>query len=442
MVLQNQNPGMGLANIVCFANSGEIEIDAVTTLGVSVKEGDRPIGQFGTGLKYSIAVLLREGHRVVIMSGLNRYSFFLKEKIIRGEKFQLIHIQENNELESRSLGFTTSYGKNWKLEHVYRELWSNMTDENGEVTAFRGWAAGPEIGSTKIIVYGEQFARIHEQRYENILLDPAKRKIAESSVFEVYHGISSVVYYRGIAALKLSIPSMYTYNYISDQPLTEDRTLEGGSYMLAYYIELWLRSNAAQEEVYATLLASKEAFLEGGLSYSMLGGHNENWLAAVKQALQESPSKCNVTAAEVFMQKTALQKFEFKEKELSGAEQELLERTLAQIARWGYDYASRGYAVQVVEDCGDNILARVNGQGCVVLYKCLADTELLQHALVEEFIHLKFNVNDNSRAMQNVLFNEIIRHAVRAEDAEAQLRSQLSTLSGLAPEVEADEIPF
>ena len=54
---------------VIFENPGEIDPLAIRTFGVSVKEGDNPIGFFGTGLKYALAILLRTGHQVSMQAG-------------------------------------------------------------------------------------------------------------------------------------------------------------------------------------------------------------------------------------------------------------------------------------------------------------------------------------------------------------------------------------
>ena len=37
--------------MIVFENPGEIDVAAISTFGVSVKETDNPIGFFGTGLK-------------------------------------------------------------------------------------------------------------------------------------------------------------------------------------------------------------------------------------------------------------------------------------------------------------------------------------------------------------------------------------------------------
>ena len=51
-------------------HTGEIEPLLIRTFGVSVKDSESPIGFFGTGLKYALAILLRERHDVIIQSGV------------------------------------------------------------------------------------------------------------------------------------------------------------------------------------------------------------------------------------------------------------------------------------------------------------------------------------------------------------------------------------
>ncbi|MDD3302253.1 MAG: hypothetical protein PHN31_01760 [Candidatus Gracilibacteria bacterium] len=48
-------------NYTLFENDGEIDINSIKFLGCSTKDGIETIGKFGTGLKYAISVLLRNG---------------------------------------------------------------------------------------------------------------------------------------------------------------------------------------------------------------------------------------------------------------------------------------------------------------------------------------------------------------------------------------------
>jgi len=67
---------------ILFENSGVIDPRAITTFGVNSKETARAIGFFGTGLKYAISLILREGYSITVYSGKNKLEFGkLQEKI-------------------------------------------------------------------------------------------------------------------------------------------------------------------------------------------------------------------------------------------------------------------------------------------------------------------------------------------------------------------------
>ena len=75
---------------VCFVNRGTIDPRSITTFGVNSKEGGNPIGFFGTGLKYAIAVLLRLGHEVTLYSDAKKYVFGVEETKIRNDQFRIV----------------------------------------------------------------------------------------------------------------------------------------------------------------------------------------------------------------------------------------------------------------------------------------------------------------------------------------------------------------
>src|SRR5690606_17354524 len=112
-------------NMLIFSNPGLIDETAITTIAVNAKTGNNPIGVFGTGLKYAIAIILRLGGRVTIYRGLKKLEFGIKTKTIRGKEFDIIT------MNGRQLGFTTHLGHHWQPWMAYRELWSNARDEEG-----------------------------------------------------------------------------------------------------------------------------------------------------------------------------------------------------------------------------------------------------------------------------------------------------------------------
>lgn len=127
--------------MIIFQNQGLIPIDAFTTFGINAKpNSDNPIGYFGTGLKYAVAVTLRLGGTFRLFRGIEEYEFYLKEKDFRGKSFQTVRMRKRKSLMARwsydKLPFTTELGKNWKPWMAIRELESNTRDENGHSCLF------------------------------------------------------------------------------------------------------------------------------------------------------------------------------------------------------------------------------------------------------------------------------------------------------------------
>lgn len=210
--------------MIVFQNPGLINMTALTTLGVNVKETDNPIGIFGTGVKYAIAIILRAGGSVIVYRGKKRYEFGLKTKPVRGTQIKVVTIN------GRELGFTERMGLNWKMWMAYRELWSNTRDEKGHVYAIDDTVQGessaphsePKSGMTTIIVQCAEFEQAHLTRHEIILQTHPEHSLKG---VEVHHGESKYLYYRGIRVHELPKPSRYTYNLLGNQLLTEDRTI-------------------------------------------------------------------------------------------------------------------------------------------------------------------------------------------------------------------------
>jgi hypothetical protein len=199
-----------------FQNPGLVDMTAVKTFGVNAKDTENPIGYFGTGLKYAIAIILRTGGRFMIFRGLERFEFTVRETEIRGKKFNIVHCNDE------ALSFTTEIGKNWKPWMALRELYCNTVDEKGSVIAQE--AEPPvEADVTKMIVVGEEWGRIWEQERGSFIL--ATTPLATSTYADVHPGETQHLYYKGIRAYTAQKPFMYTYNLKSWCELTEDRSI-------------------------------------------------------------------------------------------------------------------------------------------------------------------------------------------------------------------------
>ena len=138
---------------IIFENPGTLDLRALTVMGLNAKENANPIGYFGTGFKYGIAIALRNGCSVLIQNGTGPDQLVTRvEQEFRGKKYMSLW------LEDRELPFTTELGKNWYLWQAYREFKSNCDDEGGKI-----WLDTTipmrENNKTRVIVSERRFPR-------------------------------------------------------------------------------------------------------------------------------------------------------------------------------------------------------------------------------------------------------------------------------------------
>ena len=128
-----------------FSNPGEVELNAFKLLGASTKRSQEgKIGFFGTGLKYAIALMLREGINFKAYIGEKEVKLGVRQTDFGGTKVGVITV--NGEKTS----MTTDAGINWQPWFAIREIYSNALDEGGTMELSDKFH--PEAGKTKIYV--------------------------------------------------------------------------------------------------------------------------------------------------------------------------------------------------------------------------------------------------------------------------------------------------
>lgn len=105
-----------------LSSKGEIDAQALCLMGASVKDIGA-IGEFGSGLKYAIATLLRYNVPFEVWSGLRQIDISVKMESFRGETFGVIYI------DGKATSITTRTGPKWHIRNAIREIWSNALDE-------------------------------------------------------------------------------------------------------------------------------------------------------------------------------------------------------------------------------------------------------------------------------------------------------------------------
>jgi hypothetical protein len=109
-------------------NNGELDIRLVALMGGTTKANDKyKIGQFGTGLKYTLSFLFRNNLAFKIFCGESEVDISTETEIIRDQQFEIICIN------GQRTSITTQMGEDWKPWMIIRELWCNALDEGGAV---------------------------------------------------------------------------------------------------------------------------------------------------------------------------------------------------------------------------------------------------------------------------------------------------------------------
>lgn len=222
---------------LAFVTDGAIDIRAFTTFGVNAKpKTNNPIGYFGTGLKYAVAVLCRLGGKVVVMIDGVEHEFYAKGTEFRGKDFDLVRMRKRKDMFSRwryeQLPFTTEFGKNWEPWQVFRELESNTRDEGGSTFLVddedphgMSFLNDDHRGKTVILVQDEQVIEAYLNR-DQIFLPEALTERETTEKVQVFNTPSRHIYFRGLRVMDLDKPSAFTYNILGPVDLTEDRTVK------------------------------------------------------------------------------------------------------------------------------------------------------------------------------------------------------------------------
>lgn len=391
-----------MRDLIIFRTPGLIDPRAISTLGASVKEGEHPIGQFGTGLKYAIAIILRAGGEIEIYRGLKRLVFSKVCVAIRNREFDVVAVN------GRELGFTTELGKHWAPWMAFREIYCNTIDEGGE--HFEGDAA-PSFYATEdatmVAVRLAEFAECYRSRGRYFLSAPARYRHRDVSFHE---GQRDGVFYRGVRVADdlNGRPFLFAPNVLKTMALTEDRT----------FASLW----DAQRIVASGVLESDdEAFIEAFLTAPE--DHSEahidlNWsttpsaafLKVARRLASDFSRRLNRSALAVLLKHGAMP--EIVEAELLASEVEQLREAIAFCGALGFKVEEFPIVISETIDGSVNVLGRADRRARRIYLARRAfqlGDATLAATLIEEWAHIKFEFEDFSREMQNWLFEQVTR---------------------------------
>jgi hypothetical protein len=388
-----------VSKFVIFENAGEIDPLAIRTFGVSVKESDDPIGFFGTGLKYALAILLRNSHQIMVQAGQITLPFGTKQATIRNQPVNLIT------MDDEPLGFTDAVGKTWEVWMAYRELYCNCKDEHGTVYVADELPA-PKAGTTRVIVSGDAFLQEHNNRSSFIIVGEPWLKLENC---EIYEGESLGIFYRGILVHRLpkGEVSKFTYNITESVDLTEDRTAK-----YPFMFPPMISASALcseNEDFLRQILNVDRRYYEHGFDFRAPYGNpkpTKTFLDTVESLSQVRTGQVNVSAKVRYKTEKRAELMPATTK-LVGVESEMLKKAVKFCRALGFPVSE--YPIIITDTLGPNILGMAEGGRIYVSRRALMQgTKIVAGTLIEEFIHLRHSLQDETRDMQNFLIDRLV----------------------------------
>jgi hypothetical protein len=413
--------------MIIFENKGEIDPRAITVMGLSAKEGDNPIGRFGTGLKYAIAVLLREGQSVQVRSGSATYDFTTRPDTFRGQNFDFVYMNEH------MLGFTTELGKDWELWMALRELYCNALDEGGR--AYRA-AVASEFATphTQVLVSGRAFDETFDRLGEFIL---QSTPLVTSAHANIHAGASKAIFYRGMR-VRDEVNCLYTYNVGNRIDLTEDRTAKYNFQLDEAVIRtvLELTHKGMLEEI----LRAEKGTYEHDLCFTNVSKTPSAEFLEVAEDLMKRKETMNESAKGiVFRHKEWLE--QGKEATVTEAELKMIAKAVQLLTKAGFDIQEN--KIKVFATLGEGILGTIQSNEIHLSKLCLnMGQRIVTGTILEEFLHITRHLYDCSRGLQNFLVDAFVGQLEERHWGERSVTSVPNNVVALRPETTDNDIPF
>lgn len=271
-----------------FHNPGHFELQAMLTFGVSAKNHSSPIGQFGTGFKYAVAIILRHGGSIDVRTvepetgKQQHYAFRIDKRSIRGKDFDMVvvSVMDGESHQLVDAGFTTHLGVNWEPWMAFRELYSNAMDEHGGVAT-----EYPEGEKTIIEVQCDPVLHAYHNRGD-YFIDGTPVYVDKRWGVEVYPGPGKQLYFRGIAVAPVGDPeSTYRYNVLSRVDLSEERTARYRSQLIDPITRALQECTDA--ELLSCLREDDGPCMEGRLHFNPYADESTEFLRVCKAAVKE-----------------------------------------------------------------------------------------------------------------------------------------------------------
>lgn len=254
-------------------NDGLLDIRLLSLMGGTTKANDEyKIGQWGSGLKYSTAWMLRNNLDFRIFIGKEEVKLSIQTEEIRGEQFDIICV--NGEKTS----VTTNMGGNaWKPWMIVREIWCNALDEKGAMRQVTDELEGEKGKTTFYLQYSGDFQEVVKNWEEYFIhtLNP----IHQDGDYKVYDnpGKNLKLYKQGVLIHTSAQESPFVYD-IKNADINELREYNGSIARPIVYSLI----NATKEVAKKFFASIKDNHFEAQMDWDWGYIFSTSWIEALE----------------------------------------------------------------------------------------------------------------------------------------------------------------
>jgi hypothetical protein len=254
-----------------ISNKGELDIRLIALMGGTTKAGNQyKIGEFGSGLKYTLAYLFRNNLDFKIFIGEKEVDINIQTEDINGDIFEIICINGHR------TSITTKMGKDWEAWMIIRELWSNALDEGEAVKETTETLIGTPGHTTFYIQVTPEIRSVILNWTNYFVHDTVP--MSENEDYAIYSGGDSLrLYKNGILIHEdKKLIGLFSYD-IKGAQLNELREFKG----YANYEIVKALSKANPKVITYFLENITDAHYEGEMSYDMYTNFAKTWVETI-----------------------------------------------------------------------------------------------------------------------------------------------------------------
>lgn len=431
---------------ILIQNDGEIETNSFELIGASTKRGDKgKIGFFGSGLKYSIAYMMRNSIDFKIFSGENEMVFTTIDETLKDQVFQRICIN------GKPTSYTVTMGATWTEDwFVLREIYCNAIDEGTCQLVRETEIVQPAAGKTRIYVELTEKLNALQLEWDSYFTEDREPLFVANKIYTCYlsseGGVTEqkvkvlqktkgVLFRRGI---RVSHHDKMLYDYDVDfVDINEDRTAKSPNAMTFVFCDLFaqfinedwvknvLRSGKVEKSDVSWEYDSIDTESRSAYSTEWIRFSNEN-LLVVEEISGKFSEEISKSKREVFLIPSRLARFMkvklpaivilgmgtsvdntfMTEMEPTAKMSFLLKEVLASLSEMKYEVP---YDITVVQFENPDVLGKadVNNKKIYIGDRTFdMGRREIALTLMEETEHIKAVAMDETRRFQNHIFSQ------------------------------------